>query len=81
MFTAGGAMVTNTLGFGMGLVGAVGVGTGLRHGLLHQAEASFASLLGGATIFNYPAIAPVFGLSAAALVHPAAHAVVHALVG
>jgi hypothetical protein len=32
-FTAGGTLVTNTVGFGMGLVGVVGVGTGIRHGL------------------------------------------------
>ncbi|HJU11279.1 MAG TPA: hypothetical protein VJ728_10400 [Candidatus Binataceae bacterium] len=76
-FTSGGQLVTNTLGFGMGLVGVVGVGTGIRHGLMHQAEASFATLLGGAGIYNYPAIAPVLSLSSAALVHPATHAVIH----
>jgi hypothetical protein len=78
-FTSGGALVTNTLGFGMGLVGVVGVGTGIRHGLMHQAEASFATLLGGAGIYNYPAIAPTLSLSSAALVHPATHAVIHAV--
>lgn len=62
----------------MGLVGVVGVGTGIRHGLMHQAEASFATLLGGAGIYNYPTIAPVLSLSSAALVHPATHAVIHA---
>ena len=77
-FTSGGTLVTNTLGFGMGLVGVVGVGTGIRHGLMHQAEASFATLLGGAGIFNYPTIAPVLSLSGAALIHPATHAVIHA---
>jgi hypothetical protein len=77
-FTSGGQLVTNTLGFGMGLVGVVGVGTGIRHGLMHQAEASFATLLGGAGIYNYPTIAPVLSLSGAALVHPATHAVIHA---
>jgi hypothetical protein len=76
-FTSGGALVTNTLGFGMGLVGVVG--TGIRHGLMHQAEASFATLLGGAGIYNYPAIAPTLSLSSAALVHPATHAVIHAV--
>jgi hypothetical protein len=77
-FTAGGTLVTNTVGFGLGLVGTVGVGTGIRHGLMHQAEASFATLLGGAGIYNYPAIAPVLSLSSAVLVHPATHAVIHA---
>jgi hypothetical protein len=77
-FTSGGALVTNTLGFGMGLVGVVGVGTGIRHGLMHQAEASFATLLGGAGIYNYPTIAPSLSLSSAALVHPMTQTLIHA---
>jgi hypothetical protein len=82
-FTTGGHVITNDLGFGMGLTGALGVGIAMKHGIPHMGEGCLGWLLGGAGIYNYPTIAPAFSLSPAALIHPvvvhvAAHPVTHA---
>jgi hypothetical protein len=76
--------VAEATGYMVGGVGAIGIIHHVRSGSwLGAAEHLGLATIGGAIVFNYPAIAPIFGGSAAALVHsvvthPAAHLALHA---
>jgi hypothetical protein len=72
-------------GFMIGGIGTIGIVHHVRSGSwLGAAEHLGLATTGGAIVYNYPTIAPVFGGSASALVHaalthPAAHLALHAV--
>lgn len=80
--------VAKACGYMVGGVGAIGIVHHVRSGSwLGAAEHLGLATLGGAVIYNYSALAPNFGGSAAALIHPVAtivnhpatHAAIHAV--
>jgi hypothetical protein len=77
--------VAAATGYIVGGIGTVGIIHHIRSGSwLGAAEHLGLATFGGAVIYNYGAMAPLFGGSASALVHaavthPAAHLVLHAV--
>ena len=66
--------VVQAAGWGAGAVGTLGVLHHIRSGSWMGTLEHLGISFGGATVaMNYPAIAPVFGGTAAALVHIASH--------
>jgi hypothetical protein len=77
--------VASATGYIVGGIGTVGIIHHIRSGSwLGAAEHLGLATFGGAVIYNYGAMAPLFGGSASALVHaavthPGAHLIVHAV--